>query len=95
VRAQSGDRRAAEQTLRELKAQAGRSYVSPHELALLYTGLGDRHRALDHLERAYRERDPWLSIIRVQPQFASLAAEPRFQQLLQRIGLAGSEPPSH
>jgi TolB-like protein/DNA-binding winged helix-turn-helix (wHTH) protein len=95
VRAQSGDRRAAEQALRELKAQAGRSYVSPHELALLYTGLGDRDRALDHLERAYQERDPWLSIIRVQPQFASLNSEPRFQQLLQRIGLSGPESTSH
>lgn len=95
ARAQSGDRRAAEQALRELKAQAGRSYVSPHELALLYTGLGDHDRALDHLERAYDERDPWLSIIRVQPQFASLTTEPRFQQLLHRIGLDIPEPPSH
>ena len=93
--AQSGDRRAAEQALRNLKAQATRSYVSPHELALLYTGLGDRGRALDYLERAYHERDPWLSIIKVQPQFASLGVEPRFQQLLQRIGLSGPEIASH
>lgn len=87
VRALAGDRARALELLARLEKLAGETYVSPHALAVLHTGLGNKERALDLLEVAYRERDPWLSILRVQPRFRALRPEPRFHALLEKIGL--------
>ena len=63
-----------------------RKYVSPVDIAIVYTGLGDRNSAFQWLERAYRER-----AMRIQElpdaTFDSLRADPRFRDLMRRIGL--------
>jgi len=58
---------------------------------LVYAGLGDRARALELLDRAYAERDVWLTWIGVEPRFDALRREPRFRELLRGIGLGGGE----
>jgi tetratricopeptide (TPR) repeat protein len=88
VRGMSGDRDAAVSGLASIQALARRQYVSQYDRALLYASIGRHEEALTSLERAYEERDPWLSMIRVQPRMEVLAGEPRFQAILQRIGLA-------
>jgi TolB-like protein/Tfp pilus assembly protein PilF len=93
VRALSGDRAAAVQALETLQARARSAYVSPYALAILHVGLGNKDAALDMLDAAYLERDPWLSILRVQPRVQSLHADPRFEALLVKIGL-GPTPPA-
>ena len=74
--------------LNEIQTLARRQYVSQYDLALLYTSMDRNQDALTCLEQAYRDRDPWLSMIRVQPRMEVLAREPRFHAILQRIGLA-------
>jgi TolB-like protein/DNA-binding winged helix-turn-helix (wHTH) protein len=55
--------------------------------AELYVALGDVDRALQVMESAYRRRDGGLILLNADPRFDSLKSDPRFQQLLQRIGL--------
>ncbi len=67
--------------------QAGTEFVSPVSLAILYTGMGDKPQALDALERAFESRDPQLQYLNVETHFDNLRVEPRFKNLLQRVGL--------
>jgi DNA-binding winged helix-turn-helix (wHTH) protein/TolB-like protein/tetratricopeptide (TPR) repeat protein len=62
-------------------------YVSPFHIALVYVGLGKNDDAMEWLEKAKTERDPFLIYIKVDPNFDSLRNEPRFQKLLMSIGL--------
>jgi hypothetical protein len=56
-------------------------------LAHLYAVLNDQTHAIQYLERAYNERNPWLLNVRVDPEMDSLRSSPRFQDLVRRIGL--------
>ena len=56
-------------------------------LAASYAELGDRERAIALLERAYLEHDPWLPMDMAAPRFNPLRSDPRFQDLLRRIGV--------
>ena len=56
-------------------------------LARSYVSLGDREQALAWLERTYDGNGGFVLYLKVHPQFDSLRGEPRFQRLLQRIGL--------
>ena len=58
-----------------------------NHLAASYSELGDKERALALLERAYQEHDPWLPMDMAAPRFDPLRSDPRFQDLLRRIGL--------
>jgi hypothetical protein len=60
---------------------------APLDLALIYVGLGDKTQALEYLERAYEDRSDRLCFIKAWPQFDTLRAEPRFQDLLRRMHL--------
>ena len=73
--------------LAELKELSKRRYVAPYDLALIYTGLGEKAQALEWLEKAYEDHSQRLTWIKVWPQFDSLRREPRFQNLLRRMGL--------
>lgn len=82
----AGDREAPLKTLRDLEALAGRRYVSPHDLALLHASAGQPDLALQYLERALLQRDPWLTMMRAHPRFTTLQNDSRFQDLMRRIG---------
>lgn len=56
-------------------------------LATIYTGLGQKDQALQQLEKAYEERFYRLIFLGVDPVFDSLRGDPRFQELLRRVGL--------
>lgn len=88
VYALSGEKSKAEKVLSELKAKAKRKYISSYSLALVYAGLGQKDEACEWLEKAYEEKDDWLVVLKVVPEFDSLRAEPRFKKLLRRIGFA-------
>jgi tetratricopeptide (TPR) repeat protein len=88
--AKSGDEESAYGILSELeerRASPGRGYVSPVQIAFVYEGLGKTGEALDWLDRAYEERDGWLIFLNNFPRFESLRGEPRFRDLLDRMGL--------
>jgi len=50
-------------------------------------GLGDNDEAFVWLERAYQEQSNFLKYIKVSPIFDSLRGDPRFQDLVRRVGL--------
>jgi DNA-binding winged helix-turn-helix (wHTH) protein len=87
VYACAGESSEAAGMLGELENLSQRRYVSPYWLGLVYAGLGDRARALQLLDRAYEERDVWLTWLGVEPRFDVLRTDPRFQELLRNIGL--------
>jgi hypothetical protein len=62
-------------------------YVSPLYFAAVYAGLGDKHSALDWLERAYNERTDRLVYLKMDPIADPLRSEPRFAELLHKIGI--------
>jgi hypothetical protein len=56
--------------------------------AVAYIGMGENDKALVELEKAYRQRSSSLTALKVDPIYDPLRGEPRFQQLVRRIGLA-------
>jgi TolB-like protein/Flp pilus assembly protein TadD len=64
-------------------------YASPMWIAFLYQGLGDREQALQWLDRACRDRDGWLRVIKTTPFFDDLRDTPEYRGILKTIGLAG------
>lgn len=98
-----GDTRASRQILTEMLRlrHAGSFYVSPVDLAIVYTGLYDQDRntpkskqaveekeqALAWLEQGHQEHAGQLFLIGVEPRFASLREEPRFSHLIHKMGL--------
>ena len=88
VYAVTGKRSEAQKIVGELNEQSKRMYVDPYFLAQIHTALGDRDRAFQELERAYDERSSWLVWLKVEPKFDSLRSDPRFANLVRRIGLA-------
>jgi DNA-binding winged helix-turn-helix (wHTH) protein/TolB-like protein/Flp pilus assembly protein TadD len=85
--AKVGKRDEAQKALDRLNEMSKRGYVNPHTLASIYAGLGDKERALELLEKAYNERASSMVLLKVDPMLDSLRAEPRFQDLLRRVGL--------
>jgi TolB-like protein/DNA-binding winged helix-turn-helix (wHTH) protein/cytochrome c-type biogenesis protein CcmH/NrfG len=65
----------------------GDFYSRSSHIALWYAVLGDRRKALSWTERAVQEHDPWLPMDLAEPIFDPLRSDPRFQNLLRRIGL--------
>jgi hypothetical protein len=57
------------------------------DTASIYARLGDKDEAFLLLDRAYAQRNMWLMNLKVDPRFDSLHSDPRFQALLDRIGL--------
>ena len=85
--AMSGRSREAKQILDELQARIPQVYSSPFDLAVAFTGLGDRDRAFSWLEKAYQERVRPLPSIKINPLFDPLHSDPRFAALIQRMKL--------
>jgi tetratricopeptide (TPR) repeat protein len=82
----SGRRAEARQILMDLNERAKRSYVSPGAVADLYFLLGDKDRAFVLLEKALDERDNMMVLLKVEPMFDPLRSDPRFTNVLRRIG---------
>lgn len=87
----AGDTPAMEKIVKEL-GDSGRRYVSPYNVARVYGAIGDRQRALDWLERAYQEHNPDLIELTREPSFASLRADVKFGELVERIGWQSAIP---
>ena len=82
----AGRREQAQQSLRELQLRGMHHYVSPYGLAQVYAALGDESGALDMLDRAVNEHAFEVLFLRVDRSFDSLHENPRFEELLKRVG---------
>jgi hypothetical protein len=63
------------------------AYSSPFGLAIIYSHLGDKDKAFANLELAYGERDEEITNLAIEPQFDSLRSDPRFSDLIRRVGI--------
>jgi tetratricopeptide (TPR) repeat protein len=84
--AKSGNREKARSILKQLETT--KDYVAPGEIAILYVALGDKEAAFSSLEKAYSAHDLQLQYLNVDPDFDPIRGDPRFQDLLRRVGLA-------
>ena len=83
--AASGKRDEAVNILNVLKNRSQNGFSNAPEVALVYVGLDDKDQAMAWLEKAYAERfSPW---VLMRPAFDPLLPDPRFQDLLHRMGL--------
>jgi TolB-like protein/DNA-binding winged helix-turn-helix (wHTH) protein/Flp pilus assembly protein TadD len=81
----SGRRHAALEILRDLKNRLNNGFSNASEIALIYVGLGEKDQAMTWLEKAYEER--FNPSVLLRPCFDPLRSDPRFQDLLRRMGL--------
>ena len=84
----SGERQKAYAIVDTLRARyhKGRS-DEPYDVAVVYTGLGEKERALGWLETAYEEHSSWMTFAKVSAELDPLRAEPRFRALLEKLQL--------
>ena len=70
----------------ELKEISKTGYVPPYNIAIVYAGLGDKGQAFAWLDRAYDERSGYLTWLTTDPQLDNLRSDPRFADLMRRVG---------
>ncbi len=84
----SGKRGEAQKVLERLIELSKRRYVPSYEISVIYAGLGDKEQAFAWLQKAYEERDSsWLLDVNLDPRFDDLRSDPRFADLVRRVGL--------
>jgi len=87
VYALSGKKAEARGVLDELKEQSRQQYVPANCMALVYAGLGEEDQAFAWLEKAYEEHSFQMQWLKVEPRWDSLRSDPRFADLVRRVGL--------
>ena len=73
--------------LEEVKRFAERAYMPAEHIAQIHVALGDKDEAFKWLERAFAEHSGALEAIAIRPTFNKLYDDPRFHDILRRIGL--------
>jgi TolB-like protein/tetratricopeptide (TPR) repeat protein/class 3 adenylate cyclase len=87
VEALAGNKEKAFAVLEEMKTLSSERYIPPSNVGLVYCGLGNKDEALSCLEKACDERDPRVTLLKVDPRWDSVRKNPRFVAILKRIGL--------
>jgi TolB-like protein/Tfp pilus assembly protein PilF len=64
-----------------------RHYVDPYDIARFYARLGEKDQSLAWLQKGYDERVDGMTLLKVEPDFDDLRSDPRFQDLVHRVGL--------
>jgi serine/threonine-protein kinase len=86
IYARTGRSEDARKILAQLNEEAKSRFVAPYAKALVLIALGEKARAIDELERAYREgTGAYLFVIKVDPFLDDLRGNPRFEALVQKI----------
>jgi TolB-like protein/Tfp pilus assembly protein PilF len=84
--ARAGQRDEANKILAQLNQEAKARYVDAYGVGLVFLGMGDKNRAMEELERAYRENDGGdIYNIRIDPMLDDLRDNPRFEALAEKI----------
>ena len=83
-----GRRDEAEKILSDLGIAAEDQYISPHYIAWIYHGLGNRDETFRFLEKAVEDRSPTMFLLRADPVWDSVRDDHRFVAVLEQIGLA-------
>ena len=89
--ARAGREQDARHALQRLEERSAKEYVPALSRALAHIGLGQSDEAFAELDRAFTERSSWLLSLNVEPLFDPIRQDPRFQELVGRVGLPGRE----
>lgn len=87
LHARSGERKKSLEMIEELKAASKQSFVPALFIALVYAGLEDKDQAFSWLDKAYEERFNRLAYLKVEVLWDPLRSDPRFTDLLRRVGI--------
>jgi serine/threonine protein kinase len=85
--ANAGKRENAIRILDDLTKLTKQRYIAPYFFAGIHVGLGEDERAIEYLEKSYKEHSHWLIYLHIDPSMDGLRSNPRFQDLLRRVGL--------
>ena len=85
--AKGGRRQEAEAVLKQWKEIEKTKYVSNYWMAVVHVALGEKDAAFAELEKAYQAHDWFLQRLKVDPFMDSLRNDPRFADLVKRVGL--------
>jgi tetratricopeptide (TPR) repeat protein len=83
----AGRKAEAIKVLNELHELNKSRYVTPAALVNVYIGLGDKEQAFVWLEKAFQERSNFVAFLKVFPLLDSIRSDPRFDDLIRRVGL--------
>ena len=86
--AKSGNQTEARQILDELLELSKVRNIPPYHIALIYNGLDEHEKNFEWLEKACEKRDPKMAFLKVEPKWNNLRSEPRFQDLMRRVGFS-------
>jgi TolB-like protein/predicted Zn-dependent protease len=89
--ARMGKRTEARKILRDLEVYSTKRYVPASTIGMIYASLGDRDRAFEWFDRAYQDRDVILVVFAVTPEHEPVRSDPRFTDLLKKMGLQAQE----
>ena len=84
---QSGNEAEARQALEELEKMNKQHPVDPGALAWAHLGMGHQEEGLRWLEKAHEQHSNAMTILKVEPIYDPVRKEPKFQELLRRVGL--------
>jgi hypothetical protein len=87
VNALTGKRHEAEGIIAELNARSAHEYIDETEIAYITVALGDYDQAFALLEKGYQSRAGGLPWIIMEPKFDPIRFDPRFDDLVRRMGL--------
>ena len=81
----------ATEILKQLHALSAQRYVAAYDLAIVYLGIGDQEQALYYLDKAFRERSPWIVTLPTEPRVQHLKASVFFQSLIRKLRLPSAD----
>ena len=82
----AGQRAEAVTLLNVLRELSQRKYVSPYAMLVIHLALGPEERVFELLEELYKEHNDWLVWLKVSPELKPLHDNPRFENMLKRVG---------
>ncbi|MCH7547328.1 MAG: tetratricopeptide repeat protein, partial [Planctomycetes bacterium] len=88
----TGHREQALAALKLLQDNSTQAIVSQSSIAMIYIGLGDHDQAIAYFERGFQEREYLIATLKFNPLVDSIRNDPRFQDLLDRIGFPDDPP---
>ena len=84
----AGKRSEADAAIKELEERYNKEEADGRDLAVAYAGLDDKNKAFAWLEKAFSDRSNFMAVLRLEPALDSLQSDPRWSDLLRRVGVA-------
>jgi len=84
--AANGQRENAYSKVEDLEREGQNRFVSPYQLALVYSFLKENDKVIENLEKAFEIKESWLNWMGVDPAFDSVRGDERFEAILEKVG---------